>query len=73
MIFNSVQLFFDRDVANSYMKIDAKSMYKKLHISLTKRYTISRFFNLALNTLLKLYNVLIVTPEPAPKDIKDYR
>ncbi|KAL8472533.1 hypothetical protein ACS0TY_029659 [Phlomoides rotata] len=26
-----------------------------------------------LNTLLKLYNVLLVTPEPVPEDSNDYR
>ncbi|KAL8457377.1 hypothetical protein ACS0TY_035294 [Phlomoides rotata] len=36
-------------------------------------YTISKYFNLVLNTLLKLYNVLLVTPEPVPEDSNDYR
>ncbi|KAL8514050.1 hypothetical protein ACS0TY_013238 [Phlomoides rotata] len=37
------------------------------------RYTISKHSNLVLNTLLKLYNVLFVTPKPVPKDSNDYR
>ncbi|KAL8485136.1 hypothetical protein ACS0TY_027431 [Phlomoides rotata] len=36
-------------------------------------YTISKHFNLVLNTLLKLYIVLLVTPEPVPEDSTDYR
>ncbi|KAL8521867.1 hypothetical protein ACS0TY_012141 [Phlomoides rotata] len=36
-------------------------------------YTISKHFNLVLNTLLKLHNVLLVTHEPVPKDNNDYR
>ncbi|KAL8495794.1 hypothetical protein ACS0TY_019775 [Phlomoides rotata] len=36
-------------------------------------YTVSKHFNLVLNTLLKLYNVLLVTPEPIPEDSNDYR
>ncbi|KAL8500714.1 hypothetical protein ACS0TY_020338 [Phlomoides rotata] len=37
------------------------------------RYTISKHFNGVLNTLLKLYNVLLVNPEPVPEDSNDYR
>ncbi|KAL8506003.1 hypothetical protein ACS0TY_017021 [Phlomoides rotata] len=36
-------------------------------------YTISKHFNGVLNTLLKLYNVLLVNPEPVPEDSNDYR
>ncbi|KAL8480165.1 hypothetical protein ACS0TY_026911 [Phlomoides rotata] len=36
-------------------------------------YPISKHFNLVLNTLLKLYNVLLVTPEHVPEDSNDYR
>ncbi|KAL8545834.1 hypothetical protein ACS0TY_005815 [Phlomoides rotata] len=37
------------------------------------RYTISKHFNLVLNTLLKLYKRLLITPEPVPEDSNDYR
>ncbi|KAL8551372.1 hypothetical protein ACS0TY_000458 [Phlomoides rotata] len=33
----------------------------------------TKHFNLVLNTLLKLYTVLLVTPEPVPEDSTDYR
>ncbi|KAL8548313.1 hypothetical protein ACS0TY_007586 [Phlomoides rotata] len=35
-------------------------------------YTISKHFNGVLSTLLKLYNVLLVTHEPVPEDSNDY-
>ncbi|KAL8519612.1 hypothetical protein ACS0TY_010517 [Phlomoides rotata] len=36
-------------------------------------YTISKHFNTVLNTLLKLYTVLLVTPEPVLEYSSDYR
>ncbi|KAL8457870.1 hypothetical protein ACS0TY_035657 [Phlomoides rotata] len=36
-------------------------------------FTISKHFNFVLETLLKLHNVLLATPEPVPEDSNDYR
>ncbi|KAL8510538.1 hypothetical protein ACS0TY_017384 [Phlomoides rotata] len=36
-------------------------------------FTISKYFNSVLDTLLKLHNVLLATPEPVPGDNNDYR
>ncbi|KAL8483724.1 hypothetical protein ACS0TY_026417 [Phlomoides rotata] len=47
--------------------------FLKLRRQFKRRYPISKHFNLVLNTLLKLYNVLLVTPEHVPEDSNDYR
>lgn len=36
-------------------------------------YTVSKYFNCVLNTLLKLYTILLVTPEPVADDDTDSR
>lgn len=36
-------------------------------------YTVSKYFNRVLNTLLKLHTVLLVQPEPVPDNSTDYR
>ncbi|KAL8532204.1 hypothetical protein ACS0TY_008704 [Phlomoides rotata] len=36
-------------------------------------YTISKYFNSVLNTLLKLHRFLLAKPEPVPEDSTDYR
>ncbi|KAL8483601.1 hypothetical protein ACS0TY_026329 [Phlomoides rotata] len=43
------------------------------HIFKLSGYTISKHFNLVLNTLLRLHNVLLVTSEHVPEDSNDYQ